>query len=375
MGAHFRGSDTGGTIDYSMVSDVEALNPVYSQWTYDWVILGECTELYGVALNPYTLEDMAWMVKEWTVATWDDAGTDKSVVIMEMYDNIEFHTGALATSTDIQFGYDVIRSMKDAWVNGWISGDYMHHTEIVDPLTVAIFMDEFSGWALHWVSALPLLPKFKWETYKGVAAGIAVGTGNGTQTEFWLPHEYEAGYPTIIGSETIYLDGTPTTAYTMADVPSAYGNGWTDYTKSGKVVFDTAPGAGVAITADYQYYDWHGFAPDPTLDGTGMWKFVSHVPGSTVTVTANRRYFMPVHPKGDVNYDHNIDLLDRVIVDAAHGSKRFDDPLTPWDDSANWNIIADIMAPWEEVDVLDFVKVATQSGQTWYPDTTWDTVP
>jgi hypothetical protein len=68
--------------------------------------------------------------------------------------------------------------------------------------------------------------------------GEEVGTGNGAEDEFALLHA--PGNET----ETIYLDGTPLQR-------------GTDYTLASKVItFTPAPGAGVAITADYEWQNW-----------------------------------------------------------------------------------------------------------------------
>lgn len=58
--------------------------------------------------------------------------------------------------------------------------------------------------------------------------GEVVGTGNGATILFIL-----ANYPVVAGSETIYLDGTVTTAYTFDDA-------------TGAITFTSPPGTGVA---------------------------------------------------------------------------------------------------------------------------------
>lgn len=66
--------------------------------------------------------------------------------------------------------------------------------------------------------------------------GEEVGTGDGTETEFWF-----ANSNIIPGTQDIYLDGvkkTLTTDYTIDNV-------------TGKVTFVTAPADGAEITADY----------------------------------------------------------------------------------------------------------------------------
>lgn len=93
--------------------------------------------------------------------------------------------------------------------------------------------------------------------------GEAVGTGDGTTVTFSLDYKPVLVSPTD-GTKlkgTVYLNGSPTTAYTVnAD--------------AGTITFTTAPGVGVAITADYTYYYtlFHGYLGDniktsgPTVD-------------------------------------------------------------------------------------------------------------
>jgi hypothetical protein len=63
----------------------------------------------------------------------------------------------------------------------------------------------------------------------------SVGTGNGTETVFYLDHP-----PIVSGTQKIYVDCTLTTAYTLdAD--------------TGRIKFTTAPAAGKSIIANYSY--------------------------------------------------------------------------------------------------------------------------
>jgi len=66
--------------------------------------------------------------------------------------------------------------------------------------------------------------------------GESVGTGDGTVTVYNLDNP-----PVTPTSEDVYLGGTLTTAYTIKY-------------DEGEITFDSAPGNGVAITADYAYF-------------------------------------------------------------------------------------------------------------------------
>jgi uncharacterized protein (TIGR02217 family) len=76
-----------------------------------------------------------------------------------------------------------------------------------------------------------------------------IGTGNGAATQFQLAKRYTSGaqswsraitYP-VAGTVTIAMNGTP------------QASGWSVSTTTGLVTFTTAPGAGVAITAGFEF--------------------------------------------------------------------------------------------------------------------------
>ena len=76
-----------------------------------------------------------------------------------------------------------------------------------------------------------------------------IGTGNGDATLFQLTKRYSSGAQSwtraitkpVIGTVTIALNGTP------------QASGWSVSTTSGLITFTTAPAAGVAITAGFEF--------------------------------------------------------------------------------------------------------------------------
>ena len=76
-----------------------------------------------------------------------------------------------------------------------------------------------------------------------------IGTGNGSTTEFQLAKRYTSGAQSwsraitkpVAGTLTIALNGTP------------QASGWSVSTGTGLVTFTTAPAAGVAITAGFEF--------------------------------------------------------------------------------------------------------------------------
>jgi uncharacterized protein (TIGR02217 family) len=81
--------------------------------------------------------------------------------------------------------------------------------------------------------------------------GQTIGTGNGTQTAFQLIRTFGGFIEPVLAPNTtatinVYLNGViQTSGYTVS--------GW-GTTNPGVVTFASAPGSGVAITADFSYY-------------------------------------------------------------------------------------------------------------------------
>ena len=98
--------------------------------------------------------------------------------------------------------------------------------------------------------------------------------------------------------------------------------------------------------------DPHGFMPDPKLTGSGPFILETYVPNDYILFKANRNYFMPYHPRGDINFDKVIDIYDLIIVAAAYGG---------YDQRADLdgNYI---------VDIYDLIIVAVDYGNIWMPD-------
>lgn len=98
----------------------------------------------------------------------------------------------------------------------------------------------FKDWA-DFKSCLPSQPV--------AAADQSIGTGNGAATQFQLTKRYASGAQSwtraitkpVAGTVTIALNGTP------------QASGWSADTATGLVTFATAPAAGVAITAGFQF--------------------------------------------------------------------------------------------------------------------------
>lgn len=90
--------------------------------------------------------------------------------------------------------------------------------------------------------------RFKdWSDYQ--ATGQAIGTGNSTNRVFQLSKSYTSGPSTEIRTITKPVAGT-VKPYLAGVLQTS---GWSIDTTTGLLTFTTAPGVGVAVTADFEF--------------------------------------------------------------------------------------------------------------------------
>lgn len=110
--------------------------------------------------------------------------------------------------------------------------------------------------------------RFKdWTDY--TATNQSIGTGNGSATNFQLRKTYNSGSVNEVRDITKPVSGT--VAIYLNSVLQA--SGWSVNTATGVVTFSSAPGSGVAVTADFQFDVPVRFDTDrltATLDAYGV---------------------------------------------------------------------------------------------------------
>ena len=67
--------------------------------------------------------------------------------------------------------------------------------------------------------------------------------------------------------------------------------------------------------------------------------------------------------QGDLNGDGLVNIFDIVITATAFGSMEVDDPNTPWNETKNWNPIADIKQD-GVIDIFDLIIIGVNFGKT-----------
>ena len=137
-----------------------------------------------------------------------------------------------------------------SWANSRRRYDVAYGIRRADDLAAVVAFFEARNGRLHGF-------RFKdWADYKSCLPSQVVaptdqpiGTGNGSATLFQLTKRYTSGAQSwsraitkpVAGSVAIALNGTP------------QASGWSGSTMTGLVTFTTAPGAGVAITAGFEF--------------------------------------------------------------------------------------------------------------------------
>jgi len=83
--------------------------------------------------------------------------------------------------------------------------------------------------------------------------------------------------------------------------------------------------------------------------------------GQSIFHKVSDGYFINGSPY-DLNKDGHVDIADVRIVAKAFGSKAEDDPTTPWDETENWDPVADVNDD-GVVNILDLRLVAKHYGE------------
>jgi len=153
----------GGPITMGTISAPKSLNPLYSQWIYDYAVLDR---VYDSLLyyNPYDLGiDQPWAAQDWEVGTWIDpdpgAGEPSEKIKVTYY--LRKDVGVIApngtfirnlNAYDLEFSCWYTYAFDDGW--NWANYQDVHHTNVVDDYTIEYYFDD--SW--FWIYTAPQYP-------------------------------------------------------------------------------------------------------------------------------------------------------------------------------------------------------------------------
>jgi len=180
LNTHKEGTDT---IRWAFMNDVEALNPMHSEWVWDWQVLDK---IYDTLINvdPYDMSrDKPWMAESWTLGEWTYQGDPATYIEFKLREDMYWHDiapkadrqtpsgrpllqgGAYdvpVTAEDVAFTITCVRDIGDSWNNALVAD--VVYTEVLDLYTIRVYYGLYMPvWALHWVGGLPIIPRHVWE--------------------------------------------------------------------------------------------------------------------------------------------------------------------------------------------------------------------
>jgi hypothetical protein len=146
------------------------INPFYSEWYWDSIVLGQMYDSLGFR-DPYNVAEWKpYLAKSWSVGLWKDpiTGENKSKVRVTLRDDIFWSDGTPVTVSDVIFSLVQSAPMLVAYGNTppwwWPTAELVKSMYIVDGYTVEILWDVASFFALGWtLGGFYIVPRHVWE--------------------------------------------------------------------------------------------------------------------------------------------------------------------------------------------------------------------
>ena len=190
--ARTRINATRSEIYYGLRYQPQSLNTITGYWT--GAPAGDCLDrIYdtllsycpydtspGFSLSRYGGKIMPWMAADWEVGFWEspyDPEMSLTKLTFHLRDGILWHDGAWLTSADVKF---TIEYLKEFGSQASFYGSVVdvHHVETPNLLTVVVYENISSPWALDTIGRLPILPKHIFESIENVE-GYTPGADEG----------------------------------------------------------------------------------------------------------------------------------------------------------------------------------------------------
>ncbi len=188
LNIHPEGQEFGGILKIGMKSDIQSLNPITAEWYWDWLVLGPLYDSL-IATNPYTLEDVPWMCKSFTMETWEEG----LKITFDLYENITWHDGRPLTGEDVKFTFLWLQEIEAPRYIDYVKN--IVKVELEGAYRVIVYLNTSSYFALHWIGGIPILPKHIWENvqdwehFEPEKHGALIGSGPFMFKEY-RPGEY-----------------------------------------------------------------------------------------------------------------------------------------------------------------------------------------
>lgn len=141
---------------WCLSDEPRALNPFSSSSAYDWQVMGIVYDAL-LAIDPFTLEDIPWLAREWSVETIGDRDTKRTKLHFKLRDDVVWQDGKPFTAGDVKA---TILFLRDNIIPRYIDNvrDVLE-IKTPDKFSIEITMKGTSYWYLHNIGGLPIFPE------------------------------------------------------------------------------------------------------------------------------------------------------------------------------------------------------------------------
>jgi hypothetical protein len=159
----------GGPVRIATISGPDRLNILHSQWYFEYAFLDR-VYTGGMSVQPYDLAvDQPWVIQDWQTGTWDDDGTEKSMVTYYIRKDVGIVAPVTGTfvrnfnAHDFEFTVWYNYAFADSWQ--YASFMDVRYTKITDVNVdgwneFQVFFDDYSYW-FYSAPTYPLLTKYE----------------------------------------------------------------------------------------------------------------------------------------------------------------------------------------------------------------------
>lgn len=416
MNARKRGTTGGGIIKEGVKGVPNMLNPVTSQWYYEFAVIGM---IYDTLLggNPYDIsEDKPAIAIDWDIGTYWDSATASwnTKIVFKLDPNAKWHDDPRTpeydphtlNASDVKFSFEYHKAQQ-GWF--WSSVYNVVEVNILGEYEIEVKFNVKSVWALHWVGFVPIIPKYIWESvtdalaYQPQDQDTLIGSGpftwkkadNGATWQEYnkmgangdyifkdlgragkdvaYPEFLAPGYDFVIDVPVTNYDPVNSMDYTVTVDETGNFNG--SVTESGTL----PPGGSMSVRLP-QTPNQTDPPPAPapgnaskftvtiTVTVTATWTWVED--STTLTLTITRTWSIIIDPyikiEGDINGDDIVDVFDATVLSLHYGHTP-PDRQTHTGAGYTWDMSkcmsADINAD-GTIDTFDAIKLSTAFGNS-----------
>jgi hypothetical protein len=139
------------TINWGFHSAPESVNPVISEWVWDYMVIDSVYEFLLVR-NPYNIaEDVGMLADSWGTGSWGPGG-QYVYIDFNLKDNVTFHDGNKLMAEDVKFSLEFYRDCGPGVAWGYSAVADLVNVTVTTPGeggSVRVFYETGSAWATH----------------------------------------------------------------------------------------------------------------------------------------------------------------------------------------------------------------------------------